>query len=255
MFQVKKATLAGLLAPLALFAGGRELSVVTLNLAKEPSATRMAAELGTIEALRSADVFLLQEVEPRSAAADLAARLGLHVVGSKEAAEVPTLGLAILSRYPLRVARVTPLRKYDLVYHSRSRYALSAIADTPWGPVRIVNTHLDTRLNAADRQAQLEDAVRGLGAGPAIVGGDFNSNWFYWIGHVLPIPAGSQGRTVEAYMTRAGYQSAIPASLTTFDWLGQHLDWIWVRGLRPAGSRVYPLRFSDHHACWSRVAL
>ena len=56
-------------------------------------------------------------------------------------------------------------------------------------------------------------------------------------------------------MTRAGYRSAIPASLTTFDWLGQHLDWIWLRGLQPAGSKVFPLQFSDHHACWSRVAL
>jgi endonuclease/exonuclease/phosphatase family metal-dependent hydrolase len=255
MTNVRKAALTSLLLPFALCATGRELSVVTLNLAKEPSAARMAAELGTIEALRTADVFLLQEVEPRSAAAELAAKLGMHVVGSKEAAEIPTLGLAILSRYPLRDARVKPLRKYDLVYRSRSRYALSAIADTPWGPVRIVNTHLDTRLNAADRLAQLEDAVRDMGTGPAIVGGDFNSNWFYWIHHVLPIPAGSQGRTVEAYMARAGYRSAIPASLTTFDWLGQHLDWIWLRGMNVAQSRVFPLRFSDHHACWSRVAL
>jgi endonuclease/exonuclease/phosphatase family metal-dependent hydrolase len=255
MLHVRKATLLSVVLPLALCAGGRELSVVTLNLAKEPSAARMATEIGTIEALRTADVFLLQEVEPRSAAAELAAKMGMHVVGSKEAAEVPTLGLAILSRYPLRDARVKPLKKYDLVYHSRSRYALSAIADTPWGPVRIVNTHLDTRLNAADRLAQLEDAVRDLGAGPVIVGGDFNSNWFYWIHHVLPLPAGSQGRTVEAYMTRAGYRSAIPSSLTTFDWLGQHLDWIWLRGLQPAASQVFPLRFSDHHACWSRVQL
>ena len=141
------------------------------------------------------------------------------------------------------------------MYRSRSRFALSAVADTPWGPVRIVNTHLDTRINAAERLAQMEDAIRDLGTGPAIVGGDLNSNWFYWIQHVLPIPARSQCRPLEAYMTKAGYQSAIPASLTTFDWLGQHLDWIWVRGLKPAASRVVPLKFSDHHASWSRVAL
>jgi endonuclease/exonuclease/phosphatase family metal-dependent hydrolase len=255
MAQVRKATLLSLLLPLALCAGGRELSVVTLNLAKEPSAAKLAAELAILPALRNADVFLLQEVEPRSAAVELAAKMGLHVVGSKEAAEVPNLGLAILSRYPLRDVRARPLKKYDLVYRSRSRYALSATADTPWGPVRIVNTHLDTRLNAADRLAQLDDAVRDTGAGATIVGGDFNSNWFYWIHHVLPVPAGSQGRPVEAFMTRAGYRSAIPASLTTFDWLGQHLDWIWLRGLKPAESRVFPLKFSDHHACWTRVAL
>jgi endonuclease/exonuclease/phosphatase (EEP) superfamily protein YafD len=55
-------------------------------------------------------------------------------------------------------------------------------------------------------------------------------------------------------MTRAGYRSALP-SLTTFDWLGQRLDWIWVRGLKSTGSRVFPLKFSDHHACWTTVKL
>src|SRR5690242_16000592 len=88
---VRKATLLSALLPLALCASQRELSVVTLNLAKEPSAARIAAELGSIEALRTADVYLLQEVEPRSAAGELAAKLGLHVVGSKEAAEIPSL--------------------------------------------------------------------------------------------------------------------------------------------------------------------
>jgi len=232
--------------PLALCAGGRDLSVVTLNMAKEPSAAKIAAELREVAALRDADVFLLQEVAPQTTADDLARALGLHTVGSNE--------LAIMSRYKLRDMRVRPLPRYDLVFHSRSRYVLSATADTPWGPVRIVDTHLDTRLNAADRLTQLGAAVDGAG-GATIVGGDFNSNWFYWIGHVLPLPARSQARGVEAFMQRAGYRSAIPSAETTFDWLGQHLDWIWLRGLKPTGSRVIPLRFSDHHACWTRVAL
>jgi endonuclease/exonuclease/phosphatase family metal-dependent hydrolase len=252
---VRIPTLLLLSLPAVLCAGERQLSVVTLNLAKEPSVARIAGELKSIAALREADVYLLQEVEPRSTADQLAASMGLRVVGSTEAAELPNLGLAILSRYPLRDVRVRPLPRYDLVFRSRSRFALSATADTPWGPVRIVNTHLDTRLNAPDRLAQLEGAVRDGGGGLTVVGGDFNSNWFYWLGHVVPVPARPQGRAVEAYMTRAGYRSAVPAAETTFDWLGQHLDWIWLRGLKPAESRVYPLKFSDHHACWTRVAL
>ena len=236
-----------LFLPLALCAGERGLSVVTLNMAKEHSAARIADELRTVEALRDADVFLLQEVEPRSTGHELAAALRLHVAGENE--------LAILSRYPLRDVRLRPLARYDLMFHSRLRYSLSATADTPWGPVRIVNTHLDTRLNAADRLHQLDGAVRDAGGGAAIVGGDFNSNWFYWIGHVLPLPAQSQARSVESFMGRAGYRTATPSVATTFDYLGQHLDWIWLRGMRPAGSRVYPLRFSDHHACWARIEL
>src|SRR5215831_13963831 len=145
MASVHKSTFALFLLPLALCAGERGLSVVTLNMAKEPSAAKIARELRTVPALRDADVFLLQEVEPRSTADELASALRMYAVGSKDAVEVPNLGLAILSRYPLRDVRVRPLPRYDLVFHSRSRFALLATADTPWGPVRIVNTHLDTR--------------------------------------------------------------------------------------------------------------
>lgn len=255
MPHVRKTTFALLLLPVALCAGERALSVVTLNVAKESSVQRMASEITSVPALRDADVFLLQEVEPRSSAVDLAAKFRMHVVGSKEALEVPHLGLAILSRYPLRDVRVRPLTRYDLVYRSRSRFSLAATADTPWGPVRIVNTHLDTRLNSIDRLVQLRDAMSDVGGGAAIIGGDFNSNWFYWISHVVPLPARSQSRSVESFMTRAGYASAIPPSTTTFDWLGQHLDWIWVRGVKSTDSRVFPMKFSDHHACWTRVEL
>jgi endonuclease/exonuclease/phosphatase family metal-dependent hydrolase len=230
----------------ALCAGERGLSVVTLNMAKEPSAAKITAELRTVPALQSADVFLLQEVRPQATADEVAKALGLHAAGSDE--------LAILSRYPLRDVRVRPLPQYDLVFHSRRRYVMSATAETPWGPVRLVNTHLDTRLNSADRLTQLGAAVESA-AVTTIVGGDFNSNWFYWIGHVLPLPARSQARGVEEFMGRAGYRSAIPSAATTFDWLGQHLDWIWVRGMKTGESRVIPLAFSDHHACWSRVVL
>jgi endonuclease/exonuclease/phosphatase family metal-dependent hydrolase len=257
MPPVRKFTLLLFALPLALCAGERQLSVVTLNMAKESSVSRVAGELGSIPELRHADVFLLQEVarfggRPISVAEVLATALKMDAVGSKEAPDSPGLGLAILSRYPLRDVSVRPLKRYELVFHTRSRYVLSAIADTPWGPVRIVNTHLDTRLNASDRLAQLDGAVRDSGSGAAIVGGDFNSNWFYWLHHVVPVPALSQTRWVETFMSRAGYRSALPA-LTTFDYLGQRLDWIWLRGLKSTASGVYPLKFSDHHACWTRI--
>jgi endonuclease/exonuclease/phosphatase family metal-dependent hydrolase len=251
---VIKQTFAVLLFPLALCAGGKSLSVVTLNLAKEGSVARMADELHANRELAQADVFLLQEAAG-GAAEGLAEKLWLHVATSPAA---PGTGdhLAILSRYPLREVRVRPLRRFDLVFHTRSRFALSATADTPWGSVRILNTHLDTRINAADRLAQLDAVVRDAGGGPAILGGDFNSNRFYWIDHVVPLPGWrSQAASVEDYMTRAGYRTAVPRSATTFDYLGQHLDWIWLRGMATTASRVYPLKFSDHHACWARVAM
>lgn len=204
----------------------------------------MAGELRSIPALRDADLFLLQEVAPGTAA-PLAAALGL---GAAERAD-----LAILSRYPLRDVRLRVLGRYDLVFHSRVRYALSAVVERPGGATRVVDLHLDTRLNLADRLAELDAALPPRGA-DAILGGDFNSNPFYWIGHVLPLPAiPSQASGVESHMRAMGYRSAIPLSEATFDYLGMRLDWIWTHGLGAAASRVYPLRFSDHHACWARL--
>ena len=250
-----KQTFIALIAPLAVSAAGsHSLSVVTLNLAKEASVPRMAAELRARPDLRDADVFLLQEVAD-GAAEGLAGNLRLHFASSPPA---PGTGdhLAILSRYPLREVRVRQLKRYDLVFHTRSRFALSATAETPWGPVRVLNTHLDTRINSSERLAQLQAAMGDTAGEATIVGGDFNSNWFYWINHVLPVPAWrSQASGVESFMTTAGYRTAVPRQATTFDYLGQHLDWIWLRGIGPAASRIYPLKFSDHHACWARVEM
>jgi len=179
----------------------------------------------------------------------------MHVAYSP-AARSTDLGLAILSRFPLRDIHIEPLKTYDLRFHSRARFALLATADTPWGPVRLSNAHLDTRLNLTQRLAQLEPVVRKNAEfqGASVLAGDFNSNPFYWIEQVVPVPGfRSQAHGVEEFMTRQGFQTAIPPGSTTFDHLGMHLDWIWVNGLRPAASRVFPLEFSDHHAVWTQL--
>lgn len=246
-------TFALWLLPLIAFGAARDVSVVTLNMAKQTGVQPIVAELRSIDALRAADLFLLQEVA-RGTAAPIAAALGLHAAERPEAPDAPYTELAILSRYPLRDIRVRNLGRYSLVFHIRSRYALSAIADTPWGPLRIVDTHLDTRLNLADRLSQLDGALAELPDARVILGGDFNSNPFFWIDHVAPLPAiPSQAAGVEQHLRARGWESAIPRSATTFDYLGMHLDWIWLHGPRTVSWRVYPLRFSDHHACWALV--
>jgi endonuclease/exonuclease/phosphatase family metal-dependent hydrolase len=239
---------------------GPGISAVTLNMAKETGMEKILREFQSTPALRDADILLLQEVKQDSgarqcAAEHLAAKLGLHVVYSPATTGVTDQGLAILSRYPLRDVRVQPLQRFDLRYRSRTRIALAATADSPWGPVRIFNAHLDTRLNTADRLAQLQPVLQASAEfqGPTIVGGDFNSNSFYWLEHVLPLPGRSQARGVETFMTRHGFRTALPLGETTFDYLGMHLDWIWLRGLESQSYRVYPLDFSDHHAVWTRI--
>jgi endonuclease/exonuclease/phosphatase family metal-dependent hydrolase len=234
--------------------------VVTLNLAREAGVERMLREFRASSALREADVLLLQEVkqEPagRSSAEALAAAMGLHVFYAPAPGGVTDQGLAILSRYPLRDTSVHKLKRFDLGFHSRQRFALKATAQAPWGAVRIANAHLDTRLNTAERLEQLAPVVLDTAGfdGPRVIGGDFNSNGFYWLARILPIPFASQATGVRDYMTGAGYRSAAPDA-TTFDYLGMRLDWIWVRGLRASDSRVIPLRFSDHHAVWTRLVM
>jgi endonuclease/exonuclease/phosphatase family metal-dependent hydrolase len=272
---VKKVTLSVFAFSLILFAvirrsparqvepliTGPGMSVVTLNMAKSTEIDGILREFNGINALRDADILMLQEVKQddgaRQCAAEmLAAKLGLHVVYSPATTGVTDQGLAILSRYPLRDVQVRPLKKFDLRYRSRTRIALGATADSPWGPVRIFNAHLDTRLNTMQRLDQLQPVLQASNQfqGPLIIGGDFNSNRFYWVEHVLPLPTWrSQAHGVQDFMVRNGFHTSIPAGETTFDYLGMHLDWIWLRGLHSSVSRIYPLDFSDHHAVWSRV--
>jgi endonuclease/exonuclease/phosphatase family metal-dependent hydrolase len=246
--------------PALSFPAKAGISVVTLNLAKEASVARIQSELSTLPALRDADVFLLQEVSDRSPEECLASRLGAAM--GFQVAYAPTgpggtdLGLAILSRFPLRDVRILSLPRYDLGFRTRSRYALMGTAETPWGPVRIANAHLDTRLNTADRLAQLEPVIRETAAfqGPRLIGGDFNSNPFYWVGRILPLPGvRSTADSVTGYMTHHGFRNALSKNTATFDHLGMGLDWIWLGGLRPVASGVIPLEFSDHHAVWTRL--
>jgi len=241
---------------------GPGISVVTLNMAKVTLMDRILTDLKAHPALAGADVLLLQEVkqdagERQCIAEQLASNLGLQVAYSPSATGITDQGLAILSRYPLKDIRVRPLKRHDLGFRSRVRIALSATAESPWGPVRIVNTHLDTRINMSDRIAQIEPIIRDSEEFPGarIIGGDFNSNDFRWIGHMVPTPTlRSQARGLQEFMTQQGFLSAVSTRETTFDYLGLRLDWIWIQGLQAQASRVYPLDFSDHHAVWTRVA-
>jgi endonuclease/exonuclease/phosphatase (EEP) superfamily protein YafD len=228
-----------------------EISVVSLNLAKVVSAETILKELLGNPAVRDADVLLFQEVACPVEA--LGKELGRHVVW----AEAPGgQGLAILSRWPMEDHRVQALKNYDLKFRSRTRMALSATIATPKGRVRVWNTHLDTRVNAAQRLEQLAPVVDEVSrhAGPRIIGGDFNSNPFFWVGHVLPVPfVRSQARWLRDYMTGRGFTTALPPSRGTHDIPLMHLDWVWTRDATSRACTVYPMRFSDHHAVLVRV--
>jgi endonuclease/exonuclease/phosphatase family metal-dependent hydrolase len=234
------------------------LTVVTLNAARETDPNRILRDVDLAPAVRDADVLLLQEVaqapdQTQCVAERLAATLKRYVVYSPAATGVTDQGLAILSRYPLANKEVRVLPAYNLVFRSRSRIALSATVETPSGPVRVTNAHLDTRINAEDRIRQLAPVLKDGFSGRRIVAGDFNTNEFYWVGRMLPVPVpGVQTARVRDFMIRNGFANAVAGSPITHE-LMMRLDWIFARGLNGSRWAVYPLPFSDHHALWVEV--
>lgn len=239
-----------------------DLSVVSLNLAKEEHCDVVMRDLRNAPRLIHADVLLLQEVVERkgqpSLAHQLARRLGYSVAYSAEMPGVEDRGLAIISRYPISNTRVRPLPHYDLRFHSRNRFSIGTTVQAPSGAIRVWNVHLDTRLNAAERVAQLSPLLKSTESGAAarLIGGDFNTNEFYWIGNILPFPAGkSHSAVLRAEMRRFGFESPFPDGLVTHPVARRHLDWIYASGVKPVHSSVEAVPFSDHHAIWLSLKL
>src|SRR5580658_5186468 len=78
----------------------------------------------------------------------------------------------------------------SLHFHTRKRIVMAVTAENPDGPMRIVNTHLDNRINRDAKREQLREIEQFLAGydGRCILGGDFNSANFFWISHLVPIP-------------------------------------------------------------------
>ena len=233
-----------------------EMRIASLNLEKKYG-PKLVAEIGNEPDLRAADILLFQEIVdgPESHVAEqVAAALGMHAVfapafrlnGRFEE------GLAILSRYPLADKTVTGLPHNSLHFHTRIRVVLAATAETPLGPVRIVNTHLDNRINAAAKRRQLDGVWETADKyhGACIIGGDFNSANFFWISHLLPIPGvQSLNRLLREGMARRGFTTPLGKG-GTLHFMGLKLDWIYLRGLTANSSGVTPISFSDHNSVW-----
>lgn len=232
------------------------LSVASLNMAMEHDAHVVLRDIEAAPAVRNADVLLFQEAVNSAASTEgvpgtVARSLGMRVVFSPAGPGVYDRGLAILSRYPIRDPHVIKLEVYNLRFHNRSRFALGATIDTPAGPLRLWNVHLDTRINAQDRVAQLAPVMQEAAAapGPKIIGGDFNTNYMYWAWNVLPLPGlGRQAEAVRQYMAGHGFAPPLQDGLVTFKRTGMHLDWIYENGLKARAAAVDRIPFSDHHA-------
>jgi endonuclease/exonuclease/phosphatase family metal-dependent hydrolase len=239
------------------------VSIASLNLDHETKFEKVLHDIDAAPRLRSADILLLQEVAHEDGGPSIASRLadslGYSVAFSPEGPKVFDRGLAVVSKFPIEDSKVEWLTPYNLRFKTRHRFALAVKIRAPSGELRIWNTHLDTRINPEQRLNQLKPVMDEASkmTGPRLIGGDFNTNDFYWIGHVLPIPHGGGYRsTVRRSMAVIGFQTPFKDELTTLPVIHQHLDWLFVNGLEPLNSSAEPIPFSDHNAIWAafRVA-
>lgn len=244
-------------------AGHGSVSAVSLNVARETDAGKVVAAIHGASRLRDADVFLFQEVvhnEERKSnlAQDVARELGYFASFAPAAPGVFDQGLGIVSRYPMVDTRIQPLKRCDLRFRSRDRFAIAATVRTPQFDLRVWNAHLDTRINAGERVEQLQPVIDEAARypGPRLIGGDFNTNELYWLGNVVPLPGGrSHGATLRQAMKRNGFETPLGGALNTYPALRRHLDWIFVAEVRTWDTSVEPAPFSDHRAVWVRLGL
>jgi endonuclease/exonuclease/phosphatase family metal-dependent hydrolase len=236
-----------------------------LNLAKENRTDRVIGDLRRLQQRLELDILLLQEVdqEPGNSGllvAQVAEAFGhYYVFAPADVWENGGLhGLAILSRWPLGEIEVVPLTQFNLRFRKRCRIGLAATAETPYGPARVFNLHLDSRINTGERLQQLAPVLRSAEqfAGDCLIGGDFNTADFRWFRRWMPLPyCARQGKAVRRELAERGFQTPLESTGATFKYLGLKLDWIFLRGLLPMASGVEKIGFSDHRAVWARMAL
>ena len=231
------------------------MRVMSLNLALREDVDRV---VGAIRAIggETADVIALQEVVERPGQPSVAHRIG-EALGL-EAVYQPGFALgdgrwsgqATLSRLPIVDSRALTLKRFNLAFRTRERTALAVSVETPAGPLRTYNVHLDTRINGGDRIDQVADVIEDIhtARGPALIAGDFNTNDHLWLFHTIPLPfLGRQGSGLERYMARHGLLSAFQGG-PTHDTLRMRLDWMFLRGVRATARAIHPMDISDHHA-------
>ena len=213
------------------------------------------------EALRGADIVLLQEVQDHpgeggSRAERIGAQLHMQAIYAPARAlqDGGTHGLAVLSRWPMRDPEILELPRMNLHVATERRIALLVTIETPEGPLRVYDVHLDTRLDIADRLAQLRPVVaRARNESlPTLVGGDFNTNPFAWAARLIPTAPANQPGAVDRFLRAAGFATPTAGcGPTTPPPLEMRLDAIYVRNLRAALAHVdRDAHASDHFPLW-----
>ncbi len=243
-------------------AAGEPLRVATYNI-HHIDGHRLGAALAADPDLAAAEIVLLQEVvqdrDGQSAACDVARDQGWSCAYAPgHGLDGGSLGVAILSRRPLADLAVIELPYFNVRFNAGRRVALAATIDVDGTAVRLFSVHLDNRLTASQRMRQLAPVFDAAAAwdGPALVAGDMNTSPFTWVGHVVPVPAGTHDEKLEAFARSRGFETPVTASGPTHQWLSMRLDHIYARGLRVHDFEVeHRVRASDHLPLWADISL
>lgn len=224
------------------------LRILTYNI----HAGKDAAGRGNLERVAEvvrragADVVLLQEVDRNTVrsgnvdqVAELARLTAMHArFGKSLDYQGGEYGIAILSRWPIVAHEVVGLRieppQVRAGGSTEPRVALVVTIDTPRGPLRVVNTHLDASRDDAYRMQEVPRVI--AAARGAIAGGDFNS---------------TPGSAVHETVVRAGFRDAWSdcgrGNALTFPAASpvKRIDYLFLRN-RCASATVIDSEASDH---------
>jgi len=223
------------------------LRVVTFNIEYGRKIEGAVSLLHETEALRRADVLLLQEVDP-AGVGRMAHELRLNYVyfpGGVHPFSKRDFGTAILSPWPLEDARKIILPHAAFITNLR-RAATSATVLRGSDRIRVYSVHLPAPGAVSDDERHeqvrilLNDAARSADA--VVIGGDFNS------------------RSVGKWFEEAGYHwltRDLPGTERRFG-IWWSLDHVFARGLTPAGDGkmagfVESAGTSDHRVVWARL--
>jgi endonuclease/exonuclease/phosphatase family metal-dependent hydrolase len=241
----------------------RSLTVASLNMARKSNLEEVLRDTRALFDRHRVDILFLQEVEqdvgdPEVIAEELARTFDFHwyFAPTDFWKDGGMQGLATLSRFPVADMEVIPLKHFDLHFRNRNRIGLALTAMTPFGPVRAINVHFDSRINPSERLDQLAPILDSASEfdGVCIVGGDFNTSPFRWYGRWFPIPYGGQKEAVLNRFSLSGFDTPFVETGPTFKYLGLKLDWIFSKGLHPVEWGIEQIEFSDHRAIWTRMS-
>jgi endonuclease/exonuclease/phosphatase family metal-dependent hydrolase len=240
----------------------RDLHVVTFNLHGQPGSVVIPA-LRNDPGLRGADLLVLEEVHGEhgcSTACEVAEAFGFHAVYAPTFADRGgTDGVAIVSRAPIDSAEVIQLPYYNVhINDEPGNVALAATVRIDGKSVTVYAVHLTNRLTVKQRAHQMAPVLAHAArqSNPAIIAGDFNTSPFTWLGHLFPIPTGTQDDRFEELMRAHGFATPLAHSGATHHWLAMKLDAIYTRGFdvqRFATADAADV--SDHLALWATMSL